>query len=99
MGILTASKDILPAMKAVRESGRPAYVLVAPAFLGQFSEEVTPGKLRSAFNALGFAGMLEVALFADILTLKAVSYTHLDVYKRQAQEMGKEPCLVCEPPR
>ena len=70
MGILTASKDILPAMKAVRESGRPAYVLVAPAFLGQFSEEVTPGKLRSAFNALGFAGMLEVALFADILTLK-----------------------------
>ena len=66
---LTASRDILPAMKAVREAQGPAYVLVAPAFMGQFSPEVTPGKLRSAFKALGFAGMIEVALFADILTL------------------------------
>lgn len=70
MDRLTASKDILPALKAVRESKGPAYALVAPAFLGQFSEDVTPGKLRNAFKALGFAGMIEVALFADILTLK-----------------------------
>lgn len=70
MDRLTASRDILPAMKAVREGKGPAYALVAPAFLGQFSEEVTPGRLRSAFQALGFAGMIEVALFADILTLK-----------------------------
>lgn len=67
---LTGNKDVLAAMKAVRESKRPAYMLVAPAFLGQFQEGVTPGKLRSAFKALGFAGMVEVALFADILTLK-----------------------------
>ena len=45
-------------------------MMVAPAFLGQFSEKVTPGKLRTAFQALGFTGMVEVALFADILTLK-----------------------------
>jgi len=31
---------------------------------------VTAGKLRTAFKMLGFYGMLEVALFADILTLK-----------------------------
>lgn len=67
---LQASRDILPAMKAVRDTDGPAYALVAPAFLGQFSEDVTPGKLRSAFKALGFDGMIEVALFADILTLK-----------------------------
>ena len=67
---LTASRDVLPAMKAVRESQGPAYALVAPAFLGQFGEQVTPGRLRSAFQALGFAGMVEVALFADLLTLK-----------------------------
>ena len=67
---LTASRDILPAMKAVRESKTPVYMMIAPAFLGQFSEKVTPGKLRSAFKALGFTGMVEVALFADILTLK-----------------------------
>ena len=51
---LTASKDVLPAMKAVREAKGPAYMMVAPAFLGQFDEAVTPGKLRSAFKALGF---------------------------------------------
>ena len=68
--LLTASKDVLPAMKAVREAKGPAYMMVAPAFLGQFDETVTPGKLRSAFKALGFTGMVEVALFADILTLK-----------------------------
>lgn len=69
-GKLTASRDTLPALKAVREEGRLSYALVAPAFLGQFTREVTPGKLRSAFKALGFDGMIEVALFADILTLK-----------------------------
>lgn len=67
---LTASRDILPAMNAVRTAKGPVYALIAPAFLGQFSKAVTPGKLRTAFKKLGFAGMIEVALFADILTLK-----------------------------
>lgn len=68
--IITESRDVLPAMKAVREASGPVYMMVAPAILGQFSEAVTPGKLRTAFQALGFTGMIEVALFADILTLK-----------------------------
>ena len=67
---LKASTDIFPALKAVRSSKGLAYALVAPAFLGQFSKEVTPGKLRTALKAVGFDGMIEVALFADILTLK-----------------------------
>lgn len=67
---LVASKDILPTLAAVHESKAPVYAMIAPAFISQFSKEVTPGKLRSAFKQLGFAGMLEVALFADILTLK-----------------------------
>ncbi len=52
------------------QSKQLAFAMIAPAFLGQFSENVTPGKLRNAFKALGFSGMVEVALFADILTLK-----------------------------
>lgn len=67
---LTASRDIIPALNAVRTAKGPVYALIAPAFLGQFSKEVTPGKLRTAFKQLGFDGMIEVALFADILTLK-----------------------------
>ena len=69
-GKLFESTEILPALKAVRTSKGPAYALIAPAFLGQFSRDVTPGKLRTALKWLGFDGMLEVALFADILTLK-----------------------------
>lgn len=67
---LVDSKDILPALAAAHEQKGPVYAMIAPAFIGQFSANVTPGKLRSAFKQLGFAGMVEVALFADILTLK-----------------------------
>lgn len=67
---LIESKDILPTLETIRSSKGPVYAMIAPAFIGQFSEEVTPGKLRSAFKEIGFAGMVEVALFADILTLK-----------------------------
>jgi len=67
---LTSSKDIIPVLRAIRSHEGLVYALVAPAFLGQFSSDVTPGKLRSALKAVGFDGMIEVALFADILTLK-----------------------------
>lgn len=67
---LTASTDIIPALKAVRGAKGLVYAMIAPAFLGQFTKDVTPGKLRNALKKVGFDGMLEVALFADILTLK-----------------------------
>ena len=68
-GKLTASRDILPVLDALRNAQGPVYALVAPAFIGQFGE-TSPGQLRSALKSIGFAGMVEVALFADILTLK-----------------------------
>ena len=67
---LTDNKEVLPVLYSIKNSKGPIYVLIAPAFIGQFSKDVTPGKLRTAFKKLGFDGMLEVALFADILTLK-----------------------------
>jgi Iron only hydrogenase large subunit, C-terminal domain len=67
---LSGSKDVIAALQAIRSHKGLVYALVAPAFLGQFSSEVTPGKLRSALKQAGFDGMIEVALFADILTLK-----------------------------
>jgi iron only hydrogenase large subunit-like protein len=67
---LTGSKDVIAALQAIRSHKGLVYALVAPAFLGQFSSEVTPGKLRNALKQVGFDGMIEVALFADILTLK-----------------------------
>ncbi len=68
-GKLTGSRDVLPVLDALGHTGGPVYAMVAPAIVGQFGD-VSLGKLRSAFKAIGFAGMVEVALFADILTLK-----------------------------
>ncbi len=67
---LTESKDILPTLDAIHNAKTPVYAMIAPAFINQFTSDVTPGKLRAAFKRLGFTGMVEVALFADILTLK-----------------------------
>ena len=67
---LTESKDILPVLAAVYHSGFPVYALIAPAFVNQFTNEVGSSRLRAAFKKIGFAEMVEVALFADILTLK-----------------------------
>jgi iron only hydrogenase large subunit-like protein len=56
-------------MNDIYKKDKLIYAVVAPAFIGQFLH-ITPGKLRSAFKALGCDGMIEVSLFADILTLK-----------------------------
>lgn len=67
---LVDRKDMLPIIELLNSKKVPVYTMIAPAFNGQFTIDVTAGKLRSAFKRLGFYGMLEVALFADILTLK-----------------------------
>ena len=71
---LSASKDTFAVIEMLQEKrehpDQLVYALVAPAFQGQFSAAVTDGKLRSAFLTAGFDGMIECALFADILTLK-----------------------------
>lgn len=67
---LTGRRDSLSVLTLLKDKKAPVYAMIAPAFSGQFSTDVTSGKLRSAFKYMGFYGMIEVALFADILTLK-----------------------------
>lgn len=67
---LAGRKDSVAVLHLLRNRKIPVYAMIAPAFTGQFSPGVTAGKLRSAFKRMGFYGMVEVALFADILTLK-----------------------------
>ena len=61
-------------LNAVREvlltPEKQVYARIAPAFMGQFGEGVSPGAIRAALKRAGFSGMVEVAVFADILTLK-----------------------------
>lgn len=69
-GKLTFSHDAVKAVEILKTSDKPVYALMAPAYIGQFGAAATPGKIRSALKKMGFAGMIEVAAFADILTLK-----------------------------
>ena len=70
MGHLIENKEIYPVLDVLCDRDKEVYALIAPAFTGQFGEEATVGRLRSAFKRIGFQGMVEVAAFADILTLK-----------------------------
>ena len=91
---ITANKDVLPVIQAVRGGKKDVYVLIAPAFTGQFGEHATPGRLRTAFKAIGFKGMVEVAVFADILTLKeALEFEH-HVQKKEDFQLTSCCCPV-----
>ena len=61
-----------------KEAKAPVYAAVAPAITGQFGENISMGQLRTAFKVMGFTDMVEVAMFADILTIKeAIEFDHL----------------------
>lgn len=67
---LIDKKEFIPLIDLLRNKEAAVYAIVAPAIIGQFGDRVTMGQLRAAFKHLGFYGMVEVALFADILSLK-----------------------------
>ena len=49
--------------------GDRVYALVAPAFVNQFPQLATSGKLRAALKAVGFCDTVEVAIGADLCTV------------------------------
>lgn len=69
-GNLDFTKDTVTAISLLKDEEHPVYALMAPAFVGQFGEDATPAKIRTCLKQMGFTGMVEVAAFADILTLK-----------------------------
>lgn len=91
---LAANKDVVPVLRAVRDKEQEVYALVAPAFLGQFGREVTTGKLRAAFKAMGFQGLIEVAVFADILTLKEALEFDANIQQEQDYQLTSCCCPV-----
>ncbi len=50
--------------------GDEVIAIVAPAFVGQFGGKGNVGKLRNAFSELGFAGVEEVAIGADLCAVE-----------------------------
>ena len=50
--------------------GDKVIAIVAPAFIGQFSGQVSPGKFVTAMKMLGFDRVVEVAIGADLCTIE-----------------------------
>lgn len=74
---LTFSHDSIKVLEMLKDESAPVYALMAPAFIGQFGKDATPARIRTALKSIGFTGMIEVAAFADILTLKeALEFQH-----------------------
>jgi len=77
-GALADKIEFMPVIDLLRDDKVQVYAVVAPAIVGQFGDDVSMGQLRTALKVLGFQDMIEVALFADILTIKeAFEFTHL----------------------
>lgn len=64
-GAISDKSQIFQLAHALKE-GKQIIAEVAPAFVGQFGDEVTPRKLKAALLKLGFSEVYEVALGADI---------------------------------
>lgn len=94
MGNLIENKEIYPVLETLSEQNKEIYALIAPAFAGQYGSEVTVGKLRSALKRAGFSGMVEVAAFADILTLKEALEFNYHVNKKGDFQLTSCCCPV-----
>ncbi|MGE5632382.1 MAG: [Fe-Fe] hydrogenase large subunit C-terminal domain-containing protein [Caulobacteraceae bacterium] len=77
-GAVVDKVEFMPVIDLLKDERTPVFAAVAPAIVGQFGEGVSMGMLRTALKILGFTDMIEVALFADILTIKeAFEFNHL----------------------
>ncbi len=65
-------KEFMPVANILRQR-QPVFAAVAPSIAGQFGKNVTHNQLRTAFKLMGFEDMVEVAFFADMITLKEAS--------------------------
>ncbi|MDR1782198.1 MAG: 4Fe-4S binding protein, partial [Bacilli bacterium] len=62
--------QIFQTVLALKDQTNEVYAAVAPAFVGQFGPKVSVEKLNAAFKKLGFAGVVEVAIGADLCTIE-----------------------------
>lgn len=68
-GAIADKSQIFQVIMAIN-AGEEVIAEVAPAFVGQFGGKGNVEKLREAFKRLGFAGMEEVALGADLCAVE-----------------------------
>lgn len=75
--------EFVPVIKHLKEKKRQVYAIIAPAFAGQFGEGIRAGQVRSALKYMGFRDMIEVAILADLLTLREAYEFERLVHKKE----------------
>lgn len=80
-GVIMDKVEFMPLSELLKK-GQPVIAAVAPAIAGQFGENVNLNQLRTAFKKIGFEDMVEVAFFADMLTLKEAAEFDQHVTKK-----------------
>ena len=65
-GAISDKSQIFQLTRALSEEGSEIIAEIAPAFVGQFGENINPRNIKAALMELGFKGVYEVALGADI---------------------------------
>ena len=68
-GAIADKSQIFQTILATKEEA-PVYVALAPAFVGQFGKDATPEKMKAAFRRLGFTGVYEVGIGADLCIME-----------------------------
>ncbi len=72
--------------------GEEVIAAVAPAFVGQFGGKGNVGRLREVFRQLGFAGVEEVAIGADLCTVEEADDFYEEVVMGDLPFLGTSCC-------
>ena len=85
-GAISDESQIYQVIHSIKD-GKRVIAMMAPAFVGQFGPEATPGRILTAMYKLGFSRVVDVAVGADMCAI--------DESKRFLEEVPeKQPFMI-----
>ena len=81
-GAIVDKGQLFQLIHAIKK-GDKVVAIIAPAFWGQFGDNVTPGQIREAMKLLGFDSLVEVAIGADLCAIEEAEEFLRDVPEKQ----------------
>ena len=92
-GAIGEKSEFAQILIAIKEK-KAMYAIVAPSFAGQFGPLVTPGKIITAIEKIGFKDVKEVAYGADAATLLESREWHHKIYEEKQAFLGTSCCTA-----
>ena len=89
-GAISDKSQIFQTIMAIK-SGVPVYVVLAPAFVGQFGPDAPPAKIVAAIKKLGISAVRDVSIGADLCTIEE-AHDFLDKVPEQQPFMATSCC-------